>query len=471
MSRRAIAATFAAFVAIGLLWAISMPINAAPDEAQHMIWAASTARLQIEPSGPEGQETLKAPAVLFADYCFKFDPDQPADCEGLEDPAGNDQSRTVERAIPYYFVVGLPSLLTTTEATGYLMRVAHVVVTAAVLTLGVWSLSSRRPSPGSIALATVAFTPVVAFLLGTLNPSGLAIASGFAIWAGGLALVRDGSWTKGRIAAVAIPIAVFVIVRRDAVAWIVPILGVLACYVGARRIGEFVRKPVFRVVAAVAALGVVVSYFIGGDVLVRIVSNGGSGESGTLSEAFGILPRYLEQMISRLGWLDVFLPEPVIIGWYGLVIVAIVVAVGASRRDAIAVGAVVAATLLIPFLFDVLYEHRYAQGRYGLPLTIGIPVIASVALASERSRHLVNARMAQLITWTVAVMSSVAFAVALRRFTVGHRAPWPDMFLDPAWSPPLPTTVLVVAYAAVMAGVAVVLSRMITRAGYSATPR
>lgn len=474
MRTKGIAVTFGAFVAIGLLWAIAMPINAAPDEAQHMIWSASTARLQLQPSGPDGQRTLKAPSVLYAHYdCFKFNPDQPADCVTPVDPAGErSHNRHVERAVPYYFVVGLASLLTSTDATGYLMRLAHVVLTSAMFTLGVWSMADRRRTPGSIALATIALTPMVAFLIGMVNPSGLAIASGFAIWTGGLTLAEPGRWKGPRVAAVILPIIVLLTVRRDAIVWVAPILAVLLAYGGAGRIRRAFRNPGFRAVLLVGVAGVVLSLVAGGGVILRILLNrSDASAAGTASSSFGVLPRYTEAMIGRLGWLDVFLPAPVMLGWYALIAIALIVGIGASRRDGLAVSAVLGFVLLIPYLYSVLYEELYIQGRYALPLAVGIPVLASAAVSTDDAAHLVNARMARIITWTVAVLSSVAFAVALRRFTVGHRSPWPDVFLEPTWSPPLPAFVLVGAYSALMAALAIMLSRMIGRCDDAEPPR
>lgn len=474
MSRKALAATFGTFFAIGLLWAIAMPINAGPDEAQHMIWSASTARLQLEPSGDRVDRTLKAPSVLYADYCFKFNPNQPADCVVGTDPAGDRQNGPVGRAVPYYFLIGVPSLATSTHATAYLMRLGHIVLTSAMFTLGVWSMAAQRRTPGSIALATVAFTPMVAFLSGTVNPSGLAIAAGFAIWTAGLSWSRTAHRTWRRVAGLAIPIVVFLLVRRDALVWIVPILAIVAVHgqaIGARaeRLKSAIRRPAFRVLLGICAIGAVGSYLLGGDVLLRLVRGrpAASATAGTASSAFGILPRYTEAMIGRLGWLDVFLPDPVMIGWYALVAIALLVSIGASRRDGMVSVAVLAFVLLIPYLFGVLYNDRYIQGRYALPLAIGIPLVASSAVASEGGRQLVNVRMARAIVWTVAVLSSAAFAVAVRRFTVGHRAPWPDVFLAPAWSPPIPSLILVGAYGGLMIVVALVLNGLISRCDVS----
>lgn len=445
-----------------------MPINAGPDEDQQMIWAASAARLQFEPTGPPERQTMRAPTALFVERCFQWRPDITADCQdgATTDPAGDIRSRQTPFMVsaPYYFVSGLPSLLSSTRSTAYLLRLGHVLFASALFTVGVWNMSSRRPSPGSIALATVAFTPTVAFLLGTVSPSGIAIAAGFAIWTGGIALSQARDFTGRRVALMIASIVVFVVVRRDAIVWLLPILAVLALYVSSSLIRDSIRRPGARVVALLVAVGGLAVYMAGGDRLLQAIGRRpGSYDQASASEAFGLLPQYMTEMIGDLGWLDTKMPQPLLIAWFSLIAVAVLMCIGASRRDGTAVGIVLGVTLVIPYLFGMFYAVRYYQGRYGLPLAIGIPVIASAALTADHARDLLTARMARTVTWTVAVLSSVAFAVALRRFTVGHRAPWLNMFSDPAWSPPLPAVVLIIAYASLMSTMAIVLSGLIGR--------
>lgn len=447
-----------------MLWAIAMPPNAAPDEDQHMVWAAATARLQLEPDGPRGEQTLKAPTVLYLERCWQWRPHLDVSCQDEipVDPAGDIRNKPVRNAVPYYALVGAASLMTTTEATVYLMRFVHIVLVAAMLTLGVWSMSARKPTPGSIAMAAVAFTPMTAFLLGTVNPSGMAIASGFALWAGGLFAMDSRRPRTQRVLAVIVPVAAFLIVRRDAVVWLTPILLILALHADPRRIYQAVRGRTLRIALYAAPAVLAALYLLGGDTIVRWFSNqAGNDQAGTASSAFGILPYYIKEMVGELGWIDVAMPQPVLMGWYAMIALAIVVSVGASRRDGWATLAVIVFVLVIPFLFGVFYRYRYFQSRYGMPLALGIPLIASAALTAHRTRHLLNARMARLVVWTVATLSTVAFAVALRRFTVGYRSPWNDMLFDPAWTPPVPTFVALGAYAVLMAGLAVVLSRII----------
>lgn len=438
-----------------------------------MIWASTTARLQLAPEGLEAEQTLKAPTVLYLDRCWQWSPNVSVACQDEipVDPAGDLRNRPVRNAIPYYAVVGAASLFTTGDLTVYSMRLAHIAVTAAILTLGIWAMSARRPTPGSIAMATVAFTPMAAFLFGTVNPSGVAIAAGFALWAAGLFIVGSGRATSRVVVGLAVPTVVFLIVRRDAIVWLVPILAILTFHYGPGRlldsirrpaIGNVLRRPVVRAALFATPVLAVGALLLGGDDLVRIVRDQTGNElAGTASSALGILPYYVNEMIGQLGWVDVSMPEPVLMAWYGLIGLAIVASVGASRRDGLSVLGVVGFVLAIPYAFGVLYRYRYFQGRYGLPLAIGIPLIASAALTARHARMLFNARMARCVVWVVAVVSSVAFAVALRRFTVGDRGPWNDMLFDPAWAPPLPTYVLISIYGALMAGLAVGLCRMI----------
>jgi hypothetical protein len=94
------------------------------------------------------------------------------------------------------------------------------------------------------------------------------------------------------------------------------------------------------------------------------------------------------------------------------------------------VGPVVASTLLAR---SIGYGY---QGRYTLPIAVGLPVLCALALGVRLSGHRVERRLLVVVTTSVVVGHLASFVYALHRYTVGQSGPL-VFWTDPRWQPPL----------------------------------
>ena len=112
--------------------------------------------------------------------------------------------------------------------------------------------------------------------------------------------------------------------------------------------------------------------------------------------------------------------------------------------------ALVAAVIVVPIVIEgATYNEGGGvnwQGRYTLPLAVGVPILAAVALGTtERGRQLVTSRFMLGVGVVVGVGQLLAFAQNLRRYTVGYHGDL-QYWKDPLWSPPVPALVLTIAF-------------------------
>jgi hypothetical protein len=96
---------------------------------------------------------------------------------------------------------------------------------------------------------------------------------------------------------------------------------------------------------------------------------------------------YLNEMIGHLGWLDIPLSGVVIGAWAVAVLglVGFAAAVGTGRQRLALAGTAVA-VLVLPILAEVVSGPTVGlawQGRYGLPLAVGLPITAAWILVGR----------------------------------------------------------------------------------------
>ena len=187
-------------------WAVATPLFASPDEDAQVVKAVSVARGQLDGDtrAQPGEYFPIMTTVEVPEYwstarsttdCFIWDTLPAAGC-APEFRAGDDAIAEVDtwfgRYPPlYYAVVGLPSRFLDGEAAVLAMRTAGAVLCAGFLALGFTALRSTRHPTALLGAGLLGVTPAVLFFTGMVNPTGLEIAAGFALWAVLLPLVLD----------------------------------------------------------------------------------------------------------------------------------------------------------------------------------------------------------------------------------------------------------------------------------------
>ena len=160
-----------------------------------------------------------------------------------------------------------------------------------------------------------------------------------------------------------------------------------------------------------------------------------------------------KQMIGYFGWLDTPSPALTYVLWTaGLGFLVLVALAWARRRQVTALLVVLAATVVVPVTLEsAAYGDAGGpawQGRYGLPLAVGVPIVAAFAIASsERGRQIAEPRVFVGAGVMLVVAHILAFAQNLRRYTVGYNGEI-QYWRHAEWSPPLLSPLLVtIAYA------------------------
>ncbi|NTW40858.1 MAG: DUF2142 domain-containing protein [Cellulomonadaceae bacterium] len=461
------------------LWAVANPPMASPDEPAHVIKAAAVVRGQLtgvpDPGGP-GSATVEVPALyaysLSVPSCYVLQtnvtaeciPDAPADLE-----APTRAATWVVRNNPlYYAIVGLPTLLPASHFSFYLMRLVSALLTASVLAWafrGFSEIKGRRFVGLGLLAAT---TPMVLFLGSTVNSSALEISAALALWTSLLVVLRapDPARLTGRMAGIAV-LAVLLANSR----------GLAPVFLGVIVITAVAVSPWHSFVAvvrdrrswpwlAVAAMGFFASLaWIG---LAGTLESGGNSGPGVsfaagLKASVAQTPSYITGMLGHFGWLDTALPQWLYL-WLAVAIgvtPVIAVLVAQTRKDQLAVLGVGALALALPVLIQAWQAKNVGviwQGRYSMPLMVGLPVVAGFVLRSGAPRVSdLRARPLFLTTASLLAIGHVAaFWVNLHRYVRGTAAPW---FGSAAtdWAPPVPTPVLLLGFAlAVVATVALI---------------
>jgi hypothetical protein len=468
--------TFVLVTAVGGLWALANPLFAAPDENSHVIRAVALDHGQLTGKERKGRlpqrldvtpEVLevRVPRIYPAEQsaCFAFQPNKPADCAHVEGSTREVGALTSAGRHPpaYYAVVGVASwLYRPGSGVVYLMRFLTVLMTAAFIATTITAIR-RTTVPRIVAVGVLfAVSPMVLFVGGSVNPNGLEIPAALALWVCGLVLVSQARETIDNRLVIATGIAgcALALSRQLGPLWLALIAITIAVFGSSEAPRALARSTWARVWAALVVACSVAQ--IGWNAVVGSLGytrypnaprNIPTSEI-TRFTVGSLFDRY-KQMIGLFGWLDTPSPALTYVLWTaGVGFLVLVALAWARRRHVAALLVVVAATVVVPVALEsAVYGDAGGpawQGRYGLPLAVGVPIVAAMAIASsERGRQLAELRLFVGAGVMLVVAHVLAFAQNLRRYTVGYDGEI-QYWRHAAWSPPLLSPLIVtIAYA------------------------
>jgi Predicted membrane protein (DUF2142) len=470
---RAIAApglsAFLLFFGLTGLWSVITPLYGAPDEPAHVIRAESLVRGEILGSTVKGTDFLQvsAPGFLASAQvkiaCYAFKRVVPASCAHLDGgPASTRKMLTSAGRHPptYYALIGLPSLLNASLPGVWLMRLLSALLCAGMFGLAVGT--AWRYLRGTMVFAglAIAATPMVFFLAGIVNPSGLEISAAAAVWVAGLAVVAQGEHIDDDLVVrLGVASGALILSRQLGLLWVAVIAGTLVVSRGLQPVLALWRSRRAR-------------WWLGGLTLVGVAQVAwvvavGSLNTETMAmfrERLAVLDRLrisfgntysrFIEMLGLLGWRDTAAPAATYFLWTlalgGLVTALYLVG---SRRVLVAIGLLTAAVIIIPPLFEVPSEPSlgfFWQGRYTLPIAIGIPILAGAVIRPAVSSRL-RRRPTSLLSVALGLSLLLAFWAFWRRNAVGTSGKI-IFFSDPSWRAPLPAWILVPAVVVFTAG-------------------
>ena len=481
----------------GVTWAAVTPPGGVPDEPAHLVYATAVVRndfgkpmaVDDPPSGALMSHVVPAWVVSVYHVCYAFDPDATADCQPPVIDSGQAVVglTSVSRYPPvYYWVVGLPSLGLVGAEALYAMRVASAILATVLVGLGLVTASPGRRWWLSVGVL-VAFTPMAAFLAGSVNPNGAEIAAAIGLGVAVLGLTGDSPtgkrvWSQG--AAIA--------VLGSYIAWARPstwiILGAVtgaSLLLNRRSVVDWIRiKPPVAITTG-AVIGISVLATVPYELLVRdpveeALAVGRGSFSATLLEnldsTLGYWTSWMMDAVGRLGWLDHTVPQMLQTLWLIALGTLLVMALAVGKRAdrllllAILIGSTVVAPLFVlQFVFGSVVGY---QARYHLSLVI-LVALSSVFVLGLRWRSSFRSMVSPFFGW-IGILFPIIMVVAvlgsLSRYAVGQPLVWSNIFLfrfvrEAAWLPPTKAlVVLAIGLASLL-----MLAPLLRRVGIDAT--
>jgi hypothetical protein len=448
-------------------WSFAAPYDGPADEVQHVIRAVGVVRGEWFPAPAEVKDYRGRPGMgayqqvptglLQHATCFGFSPKTSAACAKplSGGPVGQVQT-TAGRYNPlYYLLVGLPVSLSPNWGGLVGSRLLSAAFSAALLAFA-FVVLSRWSRYGLMLGALIAVsTPMLSHLAGAVNPNGLEISAGIALFSALIPLVLGPP--RGRIGPMiwlaGISGAVLATLRSLGPMWLFFALVSLFIPPAWPMLRRLWGHRVVRWWVAGVGLAVVLSFaWIVG------MKTGGLVHQPTplysyskMYTAFQYLDQwgtiYLQGLVGVAGWFDVFMPNPIY--WIylsltgSLVVFAFVVGGWAHRWRFLVItfGAVV--PIGVVQVLDVNELGWIIGGRYMLPLLAGMPLLAAFIL----ERSILNARQARsfirLFCIVLLPVHMVLLVYSMRRWQAGANQAHPDPFKG-TWHPPTGSVIPVV---------------------------
>ncbi|MGD9998891.1 MAG: DUF2142 domain-containing protein [Ilumatobacteraceae bacterium] len=455
--RDALPAAAVRFVLVFLLlltWALGIGRYGGPDEPAHVIrsFAAAHGDLTGDPADPlpPGYRTVSVPEGLASGdpACYRHDSATTSACATASPGDGRVRVATSAGLTPplYHLAVGGLVRLVGDPADTAWYRVAAAVLHAVVV-----ALAMQRARRSMLVATIAALTPAAWFLLGVVNPSSLEIALALLAWVGVSRFVESGSPTTTDAWWIAAPLALAVAVRPVAAVTACAALVVIELRRGARGRRLVLVAPIAAAAVAVLAWGLAVGTQIDDP---RTAVHRSFLDS--LTDSLGSLGEIAYDAVGSLGWNEFLAPRPASVAWVLIWIATAATFAWRARGDArlarwrapIAWLAVLVAS---PVVFETVMAGSVGpiwQGRYSIPVLIGVVAIAPWPAPSAR---------AAIVVVAVAGLAEVAtYWASVRRYAVGTEGSWwlDGAFRSSAWL--APGTWVVVHVATVAVAVALV---------------
>jgi Predicted membrane protein (DUF2142) len=483
---------FACAFAISAIWSLAVPLLSGPDEASHAIKATGVIRGQFvgncqdrgpapcPDSGPLGAlSEVHVPAfyaLLEPDrnvaseaalnlQCESHHPSVPASCQVFPEPkslVGLARDAWVHdgRYPPeYYLLVGIPSLFGSGRLFLYLMRLMAAGCCSVLVALACTACSWARSRAPLLGVALGA-TPLLFYLSGVVNPSGLESAAALATWAAGAVLVLERrDEPTGLVAILASSAVVCSLVRSLSPLWLLAIALVLALIAPPGRLRELGRSRKVRfalgAVACSSAAALTWTLYEHATNVVPAASGAalpapGSSLAQLFLTAFRHNNAWLPTLVGVFGSYDTRMPLVSYLAYYLLLGgVALLALRRGSRRERLVLLLLALAIATVPPAIVATHakvDGFLWNGRDTLPLAVGLGVLVAIiasrqAASRDDSRDPVPTALPRL--WVLLAMALLvvthagALFAALRRYSVGTSGPVLSFLWHASWHPPL----------------------------------
>jgi hypothetical protein len=462
----------AVFFALSLCWIIGNPIGAGPDEPAHVIKAAATVRGGLVGSSVPHRSTAMREMTVPDAYaqtitmpdCYQYVGKRTARCApGWNGSSSPDKVQTYVGRYPpwYYFVVGLPTLVTSSVWGFYAMRMLSALMCAALVGLAIAISATLARSRLMLLGVVVCITPMLVFMSAIVNPSSVEMSAGLCAWVAGIVLVLDHAEHPPRalVAAFVGSGIVLALMRSISPLWLVIVVATMFLLEPNKFLGWLRRPgPMRKVLVSLGVVSVVAGLVTIAMRAYAIYPEGrpvpkGASSLRILRLTLNRTDIYYHQFIGNFGWLDTPVPPPTTIIWTVLLVGVVVVGlVSGSRRQRTCMILIGIAVIAIPTFITASHarvDGLVWQARYSYPLDVGVLVLACAATpAGSLARRAASMSVTGVGVVAASFGQLAAYYQNIRRYVVGINGPVQFLFgHSREWAPPLEPTILVAAMA------------------------
>lgn len=501
----------AALAGVMLCWMLLTPPGAGTDEQSHLTRVGMIANGDLTDLIVSTIRT--DPVVLPTTYlapsaeCYMFEPLVSVECavgefDGFITADGDVELISSASGYPVWahLVNGVAARLSGIEPI-WSARAAGAVIAVWLLTAAL--VAARDRDRLAAAGVVVALTPTAWLTFGGVNPSTFAIAGGVALWTSlARGVLRDPRHADRWLFACGW--AALVLTRRDGLIWACLTLALftladgrpsLAKLRGSARLPDLpallvcVTTALMVVWAAthwsrtvqlgaaaplaiaaawtlrwawdqlatgrMARAGLVTGCVALGTVAVlgSFVKRPGGWDPQLNGKVIGATGDNLIQTIGLLGWLDTMPPMPVMIAWPAMIGLLVAASLVAGWRTPLLATATLGLAIVASWVFELQNATtygRYWQGRYWMPLVVGVPIVLAIrhGLGDRAAGASVRAdtadRLARVAGVTALVALNVMAWAAARRWGVGLDGSYLPWRWDTSLHPVTPFIVLLV---------------------------
>jgi hypothetical protein len=223
----------------------------------------------------------------------------------------------------------------------------------------------------------------------------LEIAAAIAVWVHGAAIATGRLPVVGTRLITRLGVASIVLAmnRPTSLLWLGLIGVLLLISAGRETISELLRHTASRLwaVGLAIAIALQVSWSAWADAFNVSKTFVGGPVNVTRAQYFrttiGNSYQLLREMIGLFGWLDTYAPALTYLLWFLGIAALIAVALLVAPRLLRTLAATVILVIAVPIVVEATYVHTIGfqwQGRYTLPLAVGVPILAGLGIGLAR---------------------------------------------------------------------------------------
>jgi hypothetical protein len=415
---------FAAVLLIQCAWMMALPMFRGPDEIDHLLRSSNVALGHWQPADRPADED---PRFVIADATLAlaarptcevqrqdFDPTVCTPRRTFSDGTVDIRSTVAEYNPTYYLIAGLPMRAENNELGAWAVRALGALLSA-LLIAGAWSLLASRQSTAwpSIAML-IATTPAIFFATTVAAPNGVGYAAGLLLWAGLLSAARHPSSSGAPIAG-AVGASVLILTHPTGVIWVGASVLTVLVLVGWRGLKAILAA---RPRAWWASIGVVLVATAGAVVWNVVYQPNAFSAAAVADEPLVAETKAIPMAAHVVLWIFQtvgVMPNrfgllwPIVYAlWLAPLVLLLARAIRAgSRRERLAGSVAMAVAILVPTAATVMTYDAVGvawQGRYELPLLVGIVMLAGLVLDGGAD---VSRRLVWVVVVTLAVTSDL----------------------------------------------------------------